>query len=603
MSPAYRRRKRRRKKRIVTRSMKVAMASVFCCVVIFFGILLGRIYYLNAVKGDTYKKQVLSQQSYVSSTLNYRRGEITDKNKTALAVSSRVFNMIIEARTLKAKPDNYEPTLQAIVESFGVDKAVIEAAINEKPDSMYLRPEVLRGLTTEQVNAFKEKMKAKKSKIVGVSFEEDYVRKYPLNTVACDIIGFANKENAGSYGIEESYNDELNGSVGRKYGYFDSNMDLQQTVKAATNGNNVILTIDANVQRIVEQYINNYQKNTGSEHMAVMITNPKNGDIYAMASYPTYDLNNPRDLTPMFPQEEIDKMDDETKMKNLMEMWSNYCILEAYEPGSTFKPFTVAAALEEGVTVDGNSYSCGGKKNVAGIDINCNNHSGHGAVTVEQSINKSCNVALMDMGLALGRNRFSKYNGIFGFGRKTGISLPGESAGLIHTKEELNPVELATSSFGQTQTVTMVQMMAGFGSLINNGNYYVPRIVKEIQNEEGVTVSTNDPLLVKKTVSDRTSKLMRKYLKTTVSEGTANPAAVKGYEIGGKTGTAEKRPVSEKNYLVSFIGCVPADDPEVAVYVVIDEPHVEDQAHSTFATEFASKLMKKVLPFLGVYAK
>ncbi|MBP3703794.1 MAG: hypothetical protein J6I65_08420, partial [Lachnospiraceae bacterium] len=198
---------------------------------------------------------------------------------------------------------------------------------------------------------------------------------------------------------------------------------------------------------------------------------------------------------------------------------------------------------------------------------------------------------------------FSKYNGIFGFGRKTGISLPGESAGLIHTKEELNPVELATSSFGQTQTVTMVQMMAGFGSLINNGNYYVPRIVKEIQNEEGVTVSTNDPLLVKKTVSDRTSKLMRKYLKTTVSEGTANPAAVKGYEIGGKTGTAEKRPVSEKNYLVSFIGCVPADDPEVAVYVVIDEPHVEDQAHSTFATEFASKLMKKVLPFLGVYAK
>ena len=258
MSRVYRRNRRRRKKKVVTPSMKVSMACVFCCVIIFFGVLLGRIYYLNVVKGNTYKKQVLSQQSYVSSTLNYRRGEIKDKNGTALAVSSRVFNMIIEARTLKAKPANYEPTLQAIVGHFGVDRTVIETAINEKPDSMYIRPEVLRGLSSEQVNAFKEKMNAKDSKIVGVSFEEDYVRKYPLSTVGCDIIGFANKENVGSYGIEESYNEELNGSVGRKYGYFDSNMNLQQTVKAATNGNNVVLTIDANVQRIVEKYIDNY---------------------------------------------------------------------------------------------------------------------------------------------------------------------------------------------------------------------------------------------------------------------------------------------------------------------------------------------------------
>lgn len=603
MSRVYRRNRRRRKKKVVTPPMKVSMACVFCCVIIFFGVLLGRIYYLNVVKGNTYKKQVLSQQSYVSSTLNYRRGEIKDKNGTALAVSTRVFNMIIEARTLKAKPANYEPTLQAIVGHFGVDRMVIETAINEKPDSMYVRPEVLRGLSSEQVNAFKEKMNAKGSKIVGVSFEEDYVRKYPLSTVGCDIIGFANKENVGSYGIEESYNEELNGSVGRKYGYFDSNMNLQQTVKAATNGNNVILTIDANVQRIVEKYIDNYQKKVGSKNMAVMLTNPKNGDIYAMASYPTYDLNNPRDLTPMFKQEEIDAMDEETKTKNLMQMWSNFCILEAYEPGSTFKPFTVAAALEEGKASDGETYVCGGKKNVAGVDINCNNHSGHGTITLEQAINKSCNVALMDIGLAMGRNRFSKYNGVFGFGRKTGITLPGESTGLIHTKEQLNPVELATSSFGQTQTVTMVQMMTGFNSLINGGNYYVPRIVKEVQNEEGVVVNSTDSLLVKKTVSENTSKLMRRYLETTVSEGTANPASVKGYTIGGKTGTAEKRPVTEKNYLVSFIGCVPADDPQVSIYVIIDEPHVEDQAHSTYATEFASKLMKKVLPFLGVYAK
>lgn len=603
MSRTYRTRRRRRKRNKVTPSMKAGMVCFFCGVVILFAGLLVKIYYLNTVKGDSYKKQVLSQQSYVSSTLNYRRGEIKDRNETSLAVSSRVFNVVVEPRTLNSKKENYEPTVSALVECFGIDRTVIDTLMQQKPNSMYERPDVLKGKTTDEIAKIKEKMNEKNSKIKGIWFEEDYVRKYPLSTVGCDILGFSNKENVGSYGIEESYNDQLNGSEGRKYGYFDSDLNLQQTVKAATNGNDVVLTIDANVQRLVEKYIDNFQKETGSEEMAVMLMNPKNGDIYAMASYPTYDLNNPRDLTHMYKQEEIDAMDEDTKMKALMEMWGNYCISAAYEPGSTFKPFTISAALEEGKAKDGDTYVCGGKKTVLDRSIKCSNNSGHGPLTLEEALNKSCNVALMDIGLALGRKKFHKYNGIFGFGSKTGITLPGESAGLLHSEEQLNPVELATSSFGQTQTVTMIQMMTGFCSLINGGNYYEPHIVKEIQNEDGIVVDSVDPVVVKKTVSEHTSKLMRKYLETTVSNGTANPAAVKGYTVGGKTGTAEKRPVSEKNYLVSFIGCVPAEDPEVAIYVLIDEPHVADQAHSTFATEFASKLMKKVLPFLGVYAK
>ena len=221
---------------------------------------------------------------------------------------------------------------------------------------------------------------------------------------------------------------------------------------------------------------------------------------------------------------------------------------------------------------------------------------------LRHALMESCNAALMDIGLGLGRNKFSKYNKLYGFGQRTGVDLPGETSGLIHTKEELNPVELATSSFGQTQTVTMVQMLSGFSSLINGGNYYQPHLVKEVQNSNGDVVKTIDPVVVKRTTSEDTSSKLRSYLKSTVEAGTAAPAQVKGYSIGGKTGTAEKRPVSAKKYLVSFIGCEPAEDPEVAYYVIIDEPHVKDQAHSTYATEFSSNVMKRVLPFLGQYA-
>ena len=208
----------------------------------------------------------------------------------------------------------------------------------------------------------------------------------------------------------------------------------------------------------------------------------------------------------------------------------------------------------------------------------------------------------MQIGALLGKNSFYQYNQTFGFGNKTGIDLPGEEVGILHTLENMGSTELATSSFGQTQNVTMIQMMAGFCSLINGGNYYKPHIVKEILNEQGAVVQSLDAIATKQTVSRKTSSLLRKYMFATVENGTASGAKVSGYEIGGKTGTAEKRPTADKKYLVSFIGFTPIDDPQVAIYVVIDEPHVEDQAHSSFATEFASVILKATLPFLDVYS-
>ena len=415
-------------------------------------------------------------------------------------------------------------------------------------------------------------------------------------------MGFTSSEEQGTYGVEGSYNEVLNGKTGREYGYFDANMDFQRTVKKATNGNNVVLTIDANVQRLIEKQIKKYNEDVGAKNISVMVMNPNNGEILAMASKNSYNLNEPRELTSMYTQEQIQAMDEKTKSEALMSMWSNFCISSAYEPGSTFKPFTVAAALDEGVVKDSDYFPCDGGLTVSGVRIRCSNRSGHGSISLQTSLMESCNSALMAIGEKLGRANFSKYNQIFGFGQKTGIDLPGETAGLIHKEDELNPVELATSSFGQTQTVTMVQMAAGFSSLVNGGDYYEPHIVKEVQNENGAIVKKVEPTVVKKTVSEKTSKLIRKYMKATVEDGTAAPAGVKGYSIGGKTGTAQKRPVTERKYLVSFLGCVPAENPEAVVYVIIDEPNVEDQAHSTYATEFASKIMKKILPFLGIYA-
>lgn len=598
---SYRRRRRRGKPKRFSRKMCITVFLVFCVCLFTFGVLLFKIYRINSKDGDRYRKEALSQQSYTNTVLNYQRGDVKDRNNTTLAVSVRKYDLVLEPRTLGKDEKKKQATVDAIAKTFGVASSVVEEVIQKKPNSMYEHIDGLKELPAKKVDKFKKQIK--KERLEGVWFEEVYKRNYPLKTVGASIIGFMNSNNQGTYGVEEQYNSVLNGTTGREYGYFDSNMNLQRTIKEAKDGNSVVLTIDANVQKIIEDEIADFQKNgTGAKTIAMMVMNPKNGEILAMASNSTFDLNDPQNLASMYSEQKIAAMTDKEKNENLLSMWSNFCVGSAYEPGSTFKPFTIAAALDENIISGKSTFQCNGVKKVADREIHCSNRNGHGMLDLRHALMESCNAALMDIGLGLGRNKFSKYNKLYGFGQRTGVDLPGETSGLIHTKEELNPVELATSSFGQTQTVTMVQMLSGFSSLINGGNYYQPHLVKEIQNSNGDVVKTIDPVVVKRTTSEDTSSKLRSYLKSTVEEGTAAPAQVKGYSIGGKTGTAEKRPVSAKKYLVSFIGCEPAEDPEVTYYVIIDEPHVKDQAHSTYATEFSSKVMKRVLPFLGQYA-
>lgn len=597
-----RRRRRKAKPKHFGQKMRITLFFVFVVCLLFFFWLIFRIYKINREDGDRYRKAALSQQSYTNTVLNFQRGDIKDRNNTTLAVSVRKYNLVLEPRTLLTNEKKRIETVNAIADFFGIEKSLLDEVIEKKPKSMYEHLDRLKELTTKQVEQFKKKMNENKD-IQGVWFEEVYKRNYPLKTVGANIIGFLSSDNQGTYGVEEQYNSVLNGTTGREYGYFDANMNLQRTIKAAKDGNSVILTIDANVQKILEEEIADFQKNgIGAETTAVMIMNPKNGEILAMASNASFDLNDPQNLGFMYTSQQINSMTSKEKNDNLLAMWSNFCVGSAYEPGSTFKPFTLAAAMDENLINGNSTFVCKGVKKVADREIHCSNRSGHGTLDLRHALMESCNMALIDIGNKLGRNKFYKYNKLYGLGQRTGIDLPGETSGLLHTKEELNPVELATSSFGQTQTTTMVQMLSGFCSLVNGGDYFQPHVVKEIQNSKGDVVETVDPVIIKKTTTEETSRKLRSYLKSTVEEGTASPAKVEGYSIGGKTGTAEKRPVSKKKYLVSFIGCVPAEDPEIAFYVLMDEPHVADQSHSSYATEFSSRVMKKLLPFMGQYA-
>lgn len=596
----------RRREKVGTRKMFGRILITFLLIAGVSIGLVGRIMFLNKKKGTAYEKKVLAQRSYSTNEIQYKRGSILDRNGNKLAVSKKTYDLVLDPALILSEEQFVEPTKKALEKVFGLKAEKIDKILKEQPNSQYYVVKECKSVAKNKVEEFKKLKGDKNSLIKGVSFNERYQREYPYSSVASKIIGFCSLDDRGVWGIENQYNEQLSGINGRKYGYFNSNFDLVETVKEPTNGNNVVSTIDVNIQGILERHMKEFQEETGSKNMGCIIMNPQNGEIYAMSSYPEYDLNNPRDLSPMYSEKELAKMSEKEKNTALNQMWRNFCISDAYEPGSTFKPMVIAACLDEGITDPKKKYVCDGYQEFGGRKVKCVAYSngGHGKIDICMALMKSCNDVLMQLGAKMGKTKFLEYVNNFGFGKKTGIDLPGEATGGIFTPNTmLYPVELATSSFGQAQTVTMVQLAAAFSATINGGNYYEPHVVKEIQSDMGATVSQKDNSLVRRIITEDTSKKIRKYLYKTVSdrEGTALPARVAGYKIGGKTGTAEKHPTYLKNYLVSFAGFTPIDKPEVMIYVVVDEPDVEDQAHSTFATEFSSKVMKEVLPLLGVY--
>lgn len=590
--------------------MQKKLVILYLGIILAFVFLIGRITYINASDGEEYTKIVLDQQQYDSRVIPYKRGDIVDRNGTKIATSERVYNVILDVKTMLSDEDCVEPTKQVLKDCFGIEEEEVDTLIEESPDSRY--SVLKKGIDYNTAKEFEaiDEDDENYPDVKGIWLESDYVRTYPYNTLASDVIGFTVDGNVGNGGIEGYYNTILNGTDGREYGYLDGGTSVEQTVKEPINGKTVVSTIDVQVQSIVEKYIkqfnderkNNATAGEGSKNTAVMIMNPQNGEILAEASYPNYDLNNPRDLSSYYTQEQLDAMSDEEQLDALNSLWKNFCVSDTYEPGSTIKPFTVAAALETGALNGDETFYCEGSLHIGGYDIHCINREGHGTQTLKEAVENSCNVALMQIGEKIGAEDFIKYQHIFGFGELTGIDLPGEAAteGLLYTVDNMDETSLATNAFGQNFNVTMTQMLAGFCSLINGGEYYEPHIVKQIQDENGNVVENEEPVLVKRTISEETSTLVKDYMRGVVQNGSGKLADLEGYEVGGKTGTAEKLPRSEGKNLVSFIGYAPQENPEIAIYVVIDEPNEYDQAQSSLAVQMASDIMKEIFPYLGI---
>ena len=628
----HRRRLSRRQRGIL--KMKRKLALLFVVIVLLLMGIIVRLVYINRVSGEQYKKRVLAQQDTKSQTLPYKRGDIYDRNGTVLATSEKVYNLILDPGVLwknydeDAKKDCVEPTLSALVEYFDLDRSELNTIMQEKKDSHYVM--LKKQLTKSEVQDFEEAMDDKDSRIEGVWLEDTYIRRYPYDSLACNVIGYTVSGNMGQYGIEQQYSDTLNGEDGRTYNYLNEDLEQEKNVRAAVDGDSVMSTIDVTLQEIVEKAIDDFQEKytnnfregeVGSKTAAAIMMDPNTGEILAMASNRKYDLNQPYDLVAngIATQEESDAMTEEERLDKLNELWRNFCVSDTYEPGSTAKPITVAAALESGVVHDGDTFLCDGRQNVGGHEIWCAKKIGHGVIDLEGSLKFSCNDALMQIAAKLGEEEYSKYQNLFNLGLRTGIDLPGEARtdSLIYYAQDLAPsdnlvmgaTDLATNSFGQNFNVTMVQLISAFSATINGGYYYQPHVVKKIMDSNGGTVKNVEPILLRHPISSKTSALIRQYLYATMygaqdangNNATGRAARIAGYAMGGKTGTAEKIPRDKTNYLVSFIGFAPADSPQVVLYVVVDEPNAPKQSTSSFAQEIWKNIMKQALPYLNIY--
>ena len=654
--------RKRRQTKILPFYMQEKLMVGFVFLILLFAVLSSVIFGMVRKNSEEYSRIVLGQRQsgYGSRSIQARRGDILDRNGTILATSEKVYNLIVDPRAITSRSDDrYEKAVvDALREYFKGDERVdtVSSLLEEQKKlstgkkSAYFK--FKEDMSFDEKDAFQKFMDEKnaayrksgnKYEIKGLSFEDKYKRSYPYKELACNVIGFSSQDNSGGTGgVEQYYNNDLIGTNGREYGYLDSDTKLQSVIREASDGDSIVTTLNFNIQRTVEKYLQEWQKeDVGSKMAAAIVMNPKNGEILAMASTNQFDLNHPRDLDKtLYPdallneygkKEALAKYKREHDGKEISEdalstvytpeeisslgaqvawnqMWRNVAVSDTYEPGSTAKPFTIAGALEENAIVPSTQFTCDGYIKISdGVHtwtIRCHKRDGHGTLDAEQALMQSCNVYLMDTAFQEGAENFVKYQHIFGFGEKTGIDLPGEAdtKDLIYTADTLGKTSLATNSFGQNYNVSMIQMAAGFSSIVNGGSYYKPHVVKQILNANGTVIKDVEPELVRVTNSKSTSDFLKEALYQTVEQGTGRPAKIQGYHVGGKTGTAQKLPRSEKNYLVSFCGFAPVEDPELLVYVIVDTPNLEGeaQASASFATKIEQKIMKDALQFLNI---
>lgn len=563
---------------------KKKMLIVFLCALVVILGLTGRLVYLMVFDAEYYQEKAKSLHER-EREIKAARGEIIDRNGTVLATNKTVCTISVIHSQIK-EPERVIKELSSIL---GLEEETVRKRV-EKVSSM----ERIKTNVEKEVGD-----KIRNLELDGVKVDEDFKRYYPFEELASKVLGFTGGDNQGIIGLEVGYENELKGQNGMILTTTDARgIELDGVAEDRIEpraGNALQISLDYNIQMYAQQMAEKVMEEKQAEKVAILLMNPKNGEILAMVNVPEFNLNEPFVLN----TEGSENLTPEEKQDALNQMWRNGCINDTYEPGSTFKIITSSACLEEGVVKLDDRFHCPGYKMVEDRKIRCHKVGGHGSETFVQGIQNSCNPVFIEIGLRLGTDDFYKYFEQFGLMGETGVDLPGEASTIMHKKENVGQVELATMSFGQSFQVTPVQMAATVSSLINGGYRVTPHFGVQVLDAKGKKIETLHEGRGKRIVSEETSKTMQKLLESVVSEGSGKNAYVEGYSIGGKTATSQTLPRSANKYISSFIGFAPAQDPQILGMCVIYDPQGIYYG-GTIAAPVIGDIFENIFPYLGI---
>lgn len=584
-----------RKKIKIMSKKRIVIVLVLCCILFF--LLVTRTAYLQLIKGDWLSTKAIEQQTR-EVPIPAKRGTIYDKNMKELAVS-------ITKYTVWCKPvevEDKELAIKKLSEILEKDEKEISELVNKKNMALV---KIERWIEDEKATKIRE------AKIPGIWVAEDNKRYYPYGNFAPYVLGHTSNDSQGIAGVEMVYNNKLQGEDGKLIISTDaSGREIPQGMEKyfePKQGNGVILTIDEVIQHYTEKAVQKAYELNNAKRVTVVALDPKTGDVLSIASKPDYDPNTPRDAIYPYFEEELAKYSDNDKLKGYYQMWRNPAVSDTYEPGSTFKLVTSVAGLEENVIKDTDRFTCTGSVTIGGRRIKCWRHyNPHGEQTFAQGVQNSCNPVFIEVVNRLGVSKLYDYIEGFGFMEKTGLDLPGEAKGILYNEKNVGPVELATISFGQSISVTPMQLIRAISAISNDGKLMQPRVVKGFTDDKGNVIEEIEPVMTRQVISEETSDEMMEIAESVVREGSGQAAYIPGYKIGGKTGTAQKvidGKYAQGKYICSFIGIAPTDDPQIVVLAIVDEPTGVMAFGSTTAGPIVKEIMQDSLKYLGIEEK
>ncbi|HIX23499.1 MAG TPA: peptidoglycan glycosyltransferase [Candidatus Lachnoclostridium avicola] len=563
------------------------ITGMFLILAVAAAVLSGRLAYLMVFRSEYYseKAEDLHQRE---RTIKAARGEIIDRNGQVIATNRTVCTVSV----IHSQIQDPEEVIAVLSRELGVAEETVRARVEKRSSREIVKTNVDKTVGDAIRNMG----------LAGVKVDEDYKRYYPWDSLASRVLGFTGGDNQGIIGLEVEYEEYLKGTAGKILTMTDAaGIEIENAAEDRIEpvaGNDLYISLDVNIQKYAEQAASQVMEKKGAKQVSILVMDPRNGEILAMASVPEFHLNDPFSL----PEGTETPADEKEEQDLLNRMWRNPCVSDTYEPGSTFKIITAAAGLEEGVVDLDDHFNCPGFRIVEDRKIRCHKTGGHGSETFLQGMMNSCNPVLIDVGQRLGVENYYKYFQQFGLMGKTGIDLPGEASTIMHQKEKMGAVELATVSFGQSFQITPVQLAATVSSIINGGTRITPHFGIRAVSADGSRIREFEYPEGERILSEETSATMRYILEQVVAEGSGKNAAIAGYRIGGKTATSEKLPRSLKKYISSFIGFAPADDPQVLALITIDEPEGIYYG-GTIAAPVVADVFKNILPYLGIQAE